>query len=111
MKQITPHFFIPTRNIEKMQISTDTLWSVVLELIQSGDLSTMPFPAIAAPSIGDVICFESKDQMTDPSCDGWVYVQITGIFHHYRRGVSAPSQGLVLAAFMVLENLGSIVIE
>lgn len=92
----------------KGSLTTELLWDVIVEQIQTGELKTLPCPEMRSPDIGDVICYESQAEAGIEESSRWVYVEVTGIFDYYRRGSVVPVQGLKLIVFKVIDNLSEL---
>lgn len=90
------------------KLKNEELWAVLVELVSKGELKSLPCAEESLPQVGDVICYESKDELGSAAGAFWVYVEVTGVFPYRRQQKEAIIPGLKLVVFKLVEDLGSL---
>lgn len=90
------------------KLKVEELWAVLVELISSGEMKSLPCSEESLPLVGDVICYESKAESGSDAGSLWVYVEVTGIYPYRRTQSEAIIPGLKLVVFKLVEDLGSL---
>ena len=90
------------------KLTIEELWSILVELISTGEMKSLPCNEESLPQVGDVICYESKAELGSDAGDFWVYVEVTGVFPYRRAKEEAIISGLKLVVFKLVEDLGSL---
>ena len=90
------------------KLQTELIWAVLVEMIESGQMNSLPCSEQNVPTVGDVICYESNAEVGSPIGAHWVYVRVTGVFLYYQKNSHSAIDGLRLVTFDVVHDLSSI---
>lgn len=90
------------------KLTTELVWDVIVEQIQSGELKTMPCSQMNEPKIGDVICYESNAESGISEGHRWAYVEVKDVLPYRRPGCVVPVDGLKLIVFTLVTDLSSL---
>lgn len=97
--------------MKRVEIKTAQVAAVLLNLIECGELKSLPLPCEGDHQIGDLLCLEVDPEFYDLVSVNYVYVQVVWVSPYFPGSTSLAVPGYRLVTFRYLECLNDVVIE